>query len=221
MKKIINIFILLFVLSNVFVMTSCSNENEVVDSEHQHIFTSTVVEATEKNDGYTSHECSECGYVYHDAFTTINYPLHTHVYTSTVVAPTTTHQGYTKHVCNKCAYEYHDTFVNVVAPTHTHKYTKTIVAPTCEKDGYTHNVCSCGDEYRDTFVDANGEVFVPAIDEKGNVFDVHPKTKEKIVGFKVPTWTIALMSWLKNLTSASRIFAMNLNKTTQFLRTST
>ena len=165
MKKIINIFILLFVLSNVFVMTSCSNENEVVDSEHQHIFTSTVVEATEKNDGYTSHECSECGYVYHDAFTTINYPLHTHVYTSTVVAPTTTHQGYTKHVCNKCAYEYHDTFVNVVAPTHKHKYTKTVVEPTCEKDGYTHHACSCGDEYRDTFVNAKGHDYQTFISE--------------------------------------------------------
>ncbi len=37
-----------------------------------------------------------------------------------------------------------------------------------------------------TFVDTKGIVYVPAIDEKGNVYDKHPITKEKIVGFKIP-----------------------------------
>ena len=78
MKRIINILILIAVLSNVFVMTSCTTENEVEDSEHQHIFVSTVIEASDKTNGYTSHTCRECGYVYHDAFTSVNYPLHEH-----------------------------------------------------------------------------------------------------------------------------------------------
>ncbi len=37
-----------------------------------------------------------------------------------------------------------------------------------------------------TFVDDDGVVFVPAIDEKGNIFENHPISKTKIVGFKIP-----------------------------------
>ena len=169
MKKIFNFLVLFIILSSMFIVTSCSTENEEGNSDHQHIFTSTVVDATEKNDGYTSHTCSECGYVYHDAFTTNNYPLHTHEYNKTIVAPTTTHQGYTKYVCSKCAYEYHDTFISVIAPTHTHKYSKTIIEPTCEKDGYTLNACGCGDEYRDSFVDAKGHDYQTLISETLNL----------------------------------------------------
>lgn len=39
-----------------------------------------------------------------------------------------------------------------------------------------------------TFVNDNGEVYVPAIDEKGNIFETHPITKKKIVGFKIPKY---------------------------------
>ena len=39
-----------------------------------------------------------------------------------------------------------------------------------------------------TFVDENGRVFVPAIDEKGNIFETHPISKTKIVGFEVPMY---------------------------------
>lgn len=37
-----------------------------------------------------------------------------------------------------------------------------------------------------TFVDGNGIVLAPAIDQADNYFENHPITKEKIVGFKVP-----------------------------------
>lgn len=37
-----------------------------------------------------------------------------------------------------------------------------------------------------TFVNESGIVYVPAIDEVGRVYYEHPKTHEKIVGFKVP-----------------------------------
>lgn len=39
-----------------------------------------------------------------------------------------------------------------------------------------------------TFVDESGKVYVPAIDEEGNVFDVHPLSKKKIVGFEIPKY---------------------------------
>lgn len=39
-----------------------------------------------------------------------------------------------------------------------------------------------------TFVDENGKVYVPAIDEEGNIFEVHPVSKKKIVGFEIPKY---------------------------------
>ena len=39
-----------------------------------------------------------------------------------------------------------------------------------------------------TFDDENGCVFVPAIDEKGNIFETHPISKTKIVGFEIPQY---------------------------------
>ena len=37
-----------------------------------------------------------------------------------------------------------------------------------------------------TFVDNTGHVYAPAIDEAGNIYEKHPFSNEKIVGFKVP-----------------------------------
>ncbi len=37
-----------------------------------------------------------------------------------------------------------------------------------------------------TFVNEEGIVYVPAIDEKGNIYYKHPSTHENIVGFKIP-----------------------------------
>jgi len=39
-----------------------------------------------------------------------------------------------------------------------------------------------------TFVNEKGKVYVPAIDEKGNIFEEHPSSKVKIVGFEVPRY---------------------------------
>lgn len=39
-----------------------------------------------------------------------------------------------------------------------------------------------------TFVDNKGEVFVPAINEKGEIFERHPSSGVKIKGFKVPNY---------------------------------
>lgn len=39
-----------------------------------------------------------------------------------------------------------------------------------------------------TFVNEEGRVFVPAIDEKGNIFKTHPISKTKIIDFEVPMY---------------------------------
>ena len=51
--------------------------------------------------------------------------------------------------------------------------------------GVTDNFSS-GSMY--TFVDDNGVVICPAIDQDDNYFEKHPLTQEKIIGFKVPMY---------------------------------
>lgn len=52
-----------------------------------------------------------------------------------------------------------------------------------------------------TFVDESGVVFVPAIDEKGNVFEYHPSSNEKIVGFKIPNYNM-IKPYMENVARA-------------------
>lgn len=44
----------------------------------------------------------------------------------------------------------------VITNPHTHNYTAVVTAPTCAEQGYTTHTCSCGETYRDNFVDATG-----------------------------------------------------------------
>jgi hypothetical protein len=55
--------------------------------------------------------------------------------------------------------------------------------------GVTDNFSS-GSMY--TFLDDNGQVMIPAIDKDDHVFTIHPLTKTKIVGFKVPYYKEAI-----------------------------
>ena len=104
--------------------------------------------------------------------------LHTHSYKNTVTAPTCTAKGYTTHTCS-CGNSYKDTYVdalghnyvsgvctrcnakdpNYQAP-HTHSYTAAVTAPTCTAAGYTTHICSCGDSYKDNYVNALGHNYV-------------------------------------------------------------
>lgn len=49
--------------------------------------------------------------------------------------------------------------------------------------GITDNFSS-GGMY--TFTDDNGTIIVPAIDREDKIFEIHPETKEKIIGYQVP-----------------------------------
>ena len=53
-------------------------------------------------------------------------------------------------------------------------------------NGGTVDNFSSGGMY--TFVNDDGVVYVPAIDEEGNIFETHPISKKKIVGFNVPKY---------------------------------
>ena len=116
--------------------------------------------------------CTTCGLVLAPAFG--------HDYTVTVVAPACTEQGYTAHTCNHCLEVYHDAFTKPTGHTagaeadcdedqtctacgtvlalHTgHTYEEALTLPTCDTYGYTEHTCSsCGDTYRDSFVDPTG-----------------------------------------------------------------
>lgn len=52
-------------------------------------------------------------------------------------------------------------------------------------NGFVDNFSS-GGMY--TFLDKKGQVIVPAIDQDDNKIEIHPTTKEKILGFKVPNY---------------------------------
>ena len=56
---------LLFIFSPLFMVFSCSNNQQ----SHVHSFTDTIVDATCEDRGYICHICDSCGYEYHDTFT--------------------------------------------------------------------------------------------------------------------------------------------------------
>jgi len=59
-----------------------------------------------------------------------------------------------------------------VLNTHHHSYTASVTDPTCTEAGYTIYTCSCGDSYKENYVDARGhsytkQVAEPTCTEKG------------------------------------------------------
>ncbi|MCQ2387318.1 MAG: leucine-rich repeat domain-containing protein [Clostridia bacterium] len=44
-------------------------------------------------------------------------------------------------------------------PKHQHVYVDTLIKPTCTEQGYTLHKCSCGDEYKDNYVNATGHIY--------------------------------------------------------------
>ncbi len=138
--------------------------------------------------------------------------LHTHSYKNTVTAPTCTAKGYTTHTCS-CGNSYKDTYVdalghnyvsgvctrcnakdpNYQAP-HTHSYTAAVTAPTCTAAGYTTHICSCGDSYKDSYVDALGHNYVSGVCTRCNAKDPNyqaPHAHSYTAAVTAPTCTAA------------------------------
>ena len=69
--------------------------------------------------------------------------------------PTCTENGWEAYdTCSRCDYT---TYKEIVATGH--HYTDTVTAPTCTEKGYTTHTCTCGDSYKDSYVDALGHSF--------------------------------------------------------------
>ena len=129
--------------------------------------------------------------------------LHTHSYANRITAPTCTAAGYTTHICS-CGNSYKDTYVdalghnyvsgvctrcnakdpNYQAP-HTHSYTAAVTAPTCTAAGYTTHICSCGDSYKDSYVDALGHSYVGGVCTRCGAKD--PNYKPAVSFIDVPS----------------------------------
>lgn len=71
------------------------------------------------------------------------------------VKPTCTEKGYTIYTCSECAQSVKKDYTSQLE----HKYTSKITAPTCNEQGYTTYTCTCGDTYKDHYVEALGHSF--------------------------------------------------------------
>ncbi len=124
-------------------------KQEVIKAKgHNH--TETVIAPTCTKQGYTIHTC-HCGDSYKDTY--VDALGHTEEIISGLDA-TCTESGLTEgKKCSVCG----EILVNQeVIKAKGHNHTETVIAPTCTEDGYTIHKCHCGDEYKDTYVNALG-----------------------------------------------------------------
>ncbi len=78
--------------------------------------------------------------------------------------------------------------------SHTHSYTAAVTAPTCTLGGYTMYTCSCGNSYKDTYVDALGHNYVSGVCTRCNAKDPNyqaPHTHSYTAAVTAPTCTAA------------------------------
>ncbi len=122
-----------------------------------HSYTDVVTAPTCTEKGYTTHTCSACGDSYKDSETDAK----GHSYTDVVTAPTCTEKGYTTHTCTNCGNSYVDGYVDAKG----HSYTSVVTPPTETEKGYTTYTCSCGDTYKDNYVDPIPPAHVHAFGE--------------------------------------------------------
>ena len=77
---------------------------------------------------------------------------------------------------------------------HTHDYKAVVTAPTCTAAGYTTHTCSCGDSYKDSYVDALGHNYVSGFCTRCNAKDPNyqaPHTHSYTASVIAPTCTAA------------------------------
>ena len=110
-----------------------------------------------------------------------------HSYESKVTTPSCTAQGYTTYTCTVCGNAYNSDYVKELghswveatctAPKtcgtcgategdpNGHSHTAKVTAPTCTEKGYTTYTCSCGDSYKDNYVDSLGHTPDASVEE--------------------------------------------------------
>ena len=127
----------------------CGDKKEeiIVSSNHTHNYQEELIKPTCESEGYTLYTCS-CGDSYQDNF--IDKLEHQYGEYVVIKEPTTSEAGLQEKVCSLC----NDKVTATIAPlNHTHEYQEEIIDPTCVNGGYTLHKCSCGDEYKDTYVE--------------------------------------------------------------------
>ena len=138
-------------------------------SGHSYTYAVTTAPTTSAA-GVLTGTCSKCS-----GTTTVTLPkLDTTNYNYAVVtAATCTANGTGRYTWKTTTF---GTFTfDVTIPKTEHNYVDTVTAPTCTEQGYTTHTCSrCGDNYKDTYVDALGHDFgawtqtaAPTCTEKG------------------------------------------------------
>ncbi len=77
---------------------------------------------------------------------------------------------------------------------HTHNYTNKVTSPTCTVKGYTTYTCSCGNSYKDNYVNALGHNYVNGVCARCNAKDPNyqaPHTHSYTSAVTAPTCTAA------------------------------
>ena len=128
--------------------SKCGFEDYDFVSSLGHSYKNTVVSATCTEKGYTLHECNKCDYEYRDTYTAK--VAHSYgVWTEMLFTCTT------KVLCQSCTVCGSSALKSESGSWHN--YTTSVIAPTCSEQGYTlHSCTNCGNNYKDTFVDAIG-----------------------------------------------------------------
>ena len=114
----------------------------------------TVTEPTEAATGTAERKCSACDAAESKVLDKI-IPNHTHSYTSKVTKQATcSAEGVMTYTCS-CGGSYTEKIDKI-----SHSYGKTVTAPTCTEKGYTTYKCSsCGNSYKDDYVNAKGHSY--------------------------------------------------------------
>ncbi len=126
-----------------------------------HNYSHTVVPPTCTEQGYTQHDCKNCGDTYRDSF--VEATGHTESAWVIQKEPTCTANGNRYKYCTVC-----DAVIcSEVLPALGHSYQETVIAPDCTHGGYTQYTCErCGHQYRDHATDPLGHSFGEWVTDK-------------------------------------------------------
>ncbi len=137
-----------------FILTSCKTNKfdnadtiSPQDTQHTHVYTSTVISPSCTEDGYTLHVCSLCGEQYSDRIT----KALGHDYKASVQDAFCNQQQKKLFECSVC----HDSYAEDIETKGTiHTYISKITYPDRENKGYTTHKCkNCTEFYVDSYTD--------------------------------------------------------------------
>jgi len=131
---------------------SCGHSETRETEAHGHNYVSVVTDPTCIEQGYTTHTCETCGDSYKDTY--IEATGHSYGDWYVVKEPSCIEKGLEQRDCSCGHSETRET------EAHGHNYVSVVTAPTCIEQGYTTHTCeTCGDSYKDTYIEATGHSY--------------------------------------------------------------